>query len=76
MEAFVLHWLFKDYYILVQLFATSVKMAVSNRVESSSTLPPYQTPRRNDSKSTTFHIPAFDSIFAAFLRAAANSFTS
>ena len=29
-------------------FATSLKMAVSNRVESS-TLPPYQSPRRHDS---------------------------
>ena len=73
MAAFVLHWLFNCYF-LVQLLATSLK-AVSNRVESSYALPPYQSPRRHDCKNTTLHIPAFDSIFAAFFRAA-NSFTS
>ena len=76
MVAFVLRWVFNDYYFLVQLFATSLKMAVSNRVESSSAVPRYQSPRRYDSKNTTFHIPAFDSIFSAFFRAAPNSFTS
>ena len=40
MARFVLHWLFIDYYFLVQLFAASLTMAVSNRVESSSALPP------------------------------------
>ena len=68
MEAFVPHCLFNDYYFPVQLFATSLKMAVSNRVESSSALPPYQSPRRHDSKNTTLHIPAFDSIFCCVLK--------
>ena len=60
MGAFVLRWLFDDYYFLVQLFATSLKMAVGNRVERSSALTPYQSPRRHDSENTIFHIPAFD----------------
>ena len=74
--ALVRLWLFDGYYFLVLLLATSLKMAVSTRVESSPALPPYQSPRRHDSKNTTFHIPAFDSISDAFFRAAPNSFTS
>ena len=64
---FVLHWLFKYYYFPVQRFATSLKMAVSNRVDSTSTLPSYQSPRRHDSKNTTLYIPALNSIFCCFL---------
>ena len=72
---FGLRWLFGDYHFLVLQLATSLKMAVSTRAEKSPALPPYQSPRRHDSKNTTFHIPAFDSIFAAFFRAPPNSFT-
>ena len=68
MWAFVLRCLFNDYCFLVQLLPASLMMAVSNRVESSSTLPPYQSPQRHDSKNTTFHIPAFDSIFCCLLQ--------
>ena len=75
MAGFVLHWLFNDYYFLMQLFATSLKMAVNNRVESSSALPPYQSPRLHDSKNTTLHIPAFDSIYCHLLQGRCNSFT-
>ena len=35
MEAFVLRWLFNDYYFLVQLLAAALKKASNNRVESS-----------------------------------------
>ena len=56
--------------------ATSLTMAVSTPVESSSALPPYQSPRRHDSKNTTFHIPAFDSTFCCLLQGRSNSFTS
>ena len=66
MWPFVPACLFNDYYFLVLLFATSLKMAVRNRVESSSALPPYQSSRRHHSKNTTFHTPAFESIFSAF----------
>ena len=62
MWPFVPACLFSDYYFLVLLFATSQKMAVRNRVESSSALPPYQSPRCRNSKNTTFHITSFDSI--------------
>ena len=58
--------LVNDYYFLVQLLATSLMMAVRNRVESSSTLTPYQSQRSHDSKiplsihqfSTHFLLPS------------------
>ena len=36
MEAFVLRWVFNDYYFLVQLLAAAMKNAANNRVKSSS----------------------------------------
>ena len=66
--SFGLRWLFDDYHFLVLLLATSLTMALSYRVETSPTLPPYHSPRRHDSKNTTFHIPAFDSIFCRLLQ--------
>ena len=77
MEAFVLRWIFHDYYFLVQIFATSMMMAASNRVESSFGPHPYQSPRRHDYKNIKLHLPADQhDTFAAFFKAAPNSFTS
>ena len=50
----VLRWLFDDYHFLVLLLATSLTMAVSYRVETSHTRPPYHSPRRHDSKIPHF----------------------
>ena len=63
LAAFVLRSLFHGYYFLVQIFLTSLTMAISDRVESSSALPRYQSPRRHDSKNTTFHIPVSTRFF-------------
>ena len=65
--AFGLRWLFGDYHFLVLQLATSLKMAVSTRAEKSPALPPYQSPRRHDSKNS-LHIPAYDTIFCCLLQ--------
>ena len=41
--AFFQRWLYGDYHFLVLLFATSLKKAVSNQVESSPVLPSYHS---------------------------------
>ena len=69
--------LFDDYCFLVQLLATSLTTVVSDRVESSSALPIYKSPRRHASNNTSFQQYRLSTPFLdAFFTAAPSSFTS
>ena len=57
--AFLPRCLFDDYCLLVHLLATSLTMAVSDRVESSSALTIYKSPRRHDSNNTSSNNTGF-----------------